>query len=384
MLFCKKCQIEYEEDKRFCPTCGSFLIRKEVFFSEGEEMDQSEEAQSKEKFVCPDCHIIYEKTKTCIRCGKEVVPFASLQGNDPPGQMQESETPSQTSRLVTSSEEWETSPEPLICPACKKEHLGGKSCIRCGAALVPHRGIEETKKSKSFLPPEDRKGQTKTPPLTEVEKELFQDESPDQPIRKRSVQEQIQQGRFIRKMKRDYPRKMLNWSGILIICVAAGYLLWSTYTHLIQPKSDEAPSPSSPKEMVAPSVSPPSAVPSSINVPSEVEEKEKITGLLENIRKANLGKDIDLFLLCYSKDFKDREGKKKSTLESWENFNFLDLTFRLESFTLSGNTARARVEWFSRFTSKGGGPPQESRTSLEVVFKKEEGDWKIGEVKSIL
>jgi len=122
-------------------------------------------------------------------------------------------------------------------------------------------------------------------------------------------------------------------------------------------------------------------VPPSGGSATEAEEVEKIRDLFENIRKANLAKDIDLFISSYSRDFKDREGKKRATVESWENFNFLDLTFDLGSTSISGNSARARVTWLVRFSPKGGGQPQESKTILDVVFKKEDGDWKIGEIK---
>lgn len=375
MLFCKKCQVEHEEDKRFCPQCGSFLIRKEVLL-EAEEPEKTEEDKPREKFICPNCKIIYEKTKKCIRCGAEVI---LLQHNEPPEQAEASETPDQTPPLTITKNELETLPAPMICPACKKEHLGGKSCIRCGTPLVHPNELQGKGKSKPPSPLEDKKADEKTISLTEVEKQLFQEESTDQLPRKRSVQEQIQQGRLLRKVKKDYPRLALNWIGIGIICIAAGYLLWSTYIHMVQPKAN---SEDSSNKKISPSPSVPSA--SSIEASSEVEEKEKIIDLLEKIKRANLEKDIHLFLFCYAKDYKDREGKKRSTLESWENFNFLDLTFNLESFALTGNIARARVAWSARFTPKGGGPPQESQTNLDVVFKKEEGNWKIAEIKSRL
>jgi len=170
----------------------------------------------------------------------------------------------------------------------------------------------------------------------------------------------------------------LNWTGIGIICIAAGYLLWSTYVHVVPSKSkSEGLSNDQPSF----SVSTATETSSPTKVINEEEEKERIKDLLENIKKANLNKDINLFLHCYAKDYKDREGKKKSTLETWENFNFLDLTFNLESFTLMGHIARSKVDWFARFTPKGGSAPQQSQTSLEVVFKKEEGNWKIAEIK---
>ncbi len=197
------------------------------------------------------------------------------------------------------------------------------------------------------------------------------------------MEEQIKKGRFARKIKKDYPRIFLNWSGIAIICIAAGYLLWSTYSHIVTKKSDSSAIPPS-KEKASSLVLASSGIPPSSASPKEAEEIEKIRNLLENIRKANLRKDIDLFLSCYLNDFKDREGKKKSTLESWENFNFLDLTYDLVTHSVSGNAVRARVEWLVRFSPKSGGQPQESKTTLDVIFKKEDATWKIGEIKSSL
>ncbi len=378
MLFCKKCQVEHEEDKRFCPQCGSFLIRKEVFLSEAEETGKPEEDKPKEKFICPVCKIIYEKTKKCIRCGAEVILLMPPHPNEPPGEVETSVTQEQPSPFVNTKNELDIPPEPLICPACKKEHLGGKSCMRCGTALVPHEVLQEKAKAPSSPPLADKKGEKRLPPLTEIEKQLFQEESPDQPPRKKSVQEQIQQGRLLRKVKKDYPRMALNWSGMGIICMAVGYLLWSTYIHIVPSKSKlEDVSNHKPSS----SVSTTSETSTYTEAIHEEEEKERVKDLLEKIRKANLEKDIHLFLFCYAKDYKDREGKKKSTLEMWENFNFLDLSFNLESFALMGNVARSRVDWFARFTPKGGSVPQQSQTSLEVVFKKEDGHWKIAEIK---
>ena len=52
-----------------------------------------------------------------------------------------------------------------------------------------------------------------------------------------------------------------------------------------------------------------SAVSSSADPASQGEEQEieRIKALLENIRTANLQKNIDLFMSCYALDFKDRE-----------------------------------------------------------------------------
>ncbi|HJX60372.1 MAG TPA: nuclear transport factor 2 family protein, partial [Thermodesulfobacteriota bacterium] len=115
---------------------------------------------------------------------------------------------------------------------------------------------------------------------------------------------------------------------------------------------------------------------------SEKKEAEKIRSLFENIRQANLKKNIGLFMSCYSHDFEDKEGKRLAVLETWENFNYLDLSYRLKKQTITGDTADVRVEWLIRTSPKAGGHPQDSRTVLNVTLSREEGNWKIKTIKS--
>ena len=83
---------------------------------------------------------------------------------------------------------------------------------------------------------------------------------------------------------------------------------------------------------------------------------------------------------CYSLDFKDREEKKKSTLENWQDFDYFDLLYDLKSQAISGDTANAKVEWVIKFSPKKGGQAQETKSFLDVTLKKEEGVWKIKEI----
>jgi ketosteroid isomerase-like protein len=113
----------------------------------------------------------------------------------------------------------------------------------------------------------------------------------------------------------------------------------------------------------------------------EVREDEKIKSLFGKIRQANLEKRIDLFMSCYSADFKDRNGKRLETLETWNNFDYLDLSYELKELTVTTQTARVRVEWRINISPKNEGTPQKTTSLLEVTLKKEDGHWKIGEIK---
>jgi len=127
-----------------------------------------------------------------------------------------------------------------------------------------------------------------------------------------------------------------------------------------------------------------SAVSSSADPASQGEgqEIERIKALLENIRTANLQKNIDLLMSCYALDFKDRESKKRSTLESWKSFHYLDISYNVKNQILSGDTAAIEVEWRTKLSQDKDGQPQENRTVVNASLKKEEGNWRIKETRT--
>ena len=115
----------------------------------------------------------------------------------------------------------------------------------------------------------------------------------------------------------------------------------------------------------------------------EDQEVEKIKSLFENIRQANLKKNIDLFMSCYSRDFSDREGKRLDALETWGFYNYLDLSYDLKNQTITGDIANVRLEWLIRISRKVSGQREDRRTLLDVILKREDGRWKIKEIKSV-
>jgi ketosteroid isomerase-like protein len=201
--------------------------------------------------------------------------------------------------------------------------------------------------------------------------------------------------------------------GITVMALAGGYFLWSVYSHLIAktpepkalasrdtvsqilPSSSSAANPaatvtgsggfrSREESSTISKEAPPSPLPlpdASKTPSTEVREIRNIKTLLESIRQANLQKDIDLFISCYASDFGNLEGRKRTTLAYWEKFNYVDLSYDLKDPSISAETAKARVEWVIKTSAKGGGRPQENKSVLDVTFKKEDGGWKIKEVK---
>ena len=172
-------------------------------------------------------------------------------------------------------------------------------------------------------------------------------------------------GNFLR------PLPLMIAGGFFILMVALGYFLWQKPSSL---------SPTLSKEIAATPAGTPS--PQGQSPVSKNEEAEKIRVLFENIRQANLKKNIGLFMSCYSHDFEDKEGKRLAVLETWENTNDLDLSYHLKKQTITGDTADVRVEWLIRTSPKAGGKPQDSRTVLHVMLSREEGNWKIKGIRS--
>lgn len=346
MLICKKCFLEYNEENKVCSECGGPLSPKPIISSFTQEVLQEEEEKPKEKFICPQCKIIYEKTTVCIRCGEEVVSLSSFRQEKERPVEEEVEEQSESHTVEISQSTKEVIQTPL-------------------SPKIEKRGFEIL---TSLSEGAEQKGNAKT----------------------------VHRVTHSQRPKKDYKRLSFYLGELVIMIIAGGYLLWSLYMHLF-PKEvssktknpqnssvQELSSSFSPPSFPSPSTSPSSSM-TSIPIITSLEETEtvkKVRELLEKIRQANLHQDIELFLSCYSKDFKDREGKKRATLESWKKFNYIELSYHLKKFSLSSETAKAKVVWFIKYCPKSGGPPRENKTILEVVFQKEEEDWKIREVIS--
>lgn len=417
-LICPNCEIIYDFGSS-CIQCGSPLARnisprdKEAqearFQKSGDEKEPSQPPGSEEQkikappenLICPNCKFTYESGNFCTNCGTPLLPQISTQTegeSNLSGKLEVEEKPNQGQTI---QEQLDGIPhERLICPACKIIYERGDVCVRCGSALVTETLAREAEKFKVPDAPEVKKKESEIIQRPEAKKELevkeesFETETSEKQPTKRPSDDM--EGRFIRPRKRkiDYRRLSLEVGSISIMVLAGGYFIWSIYTHFIKEPGAKTPSSKEVSAPVLPKTSTPANATATVPIPKETApplasdavivealELEKIKSLLENIRQANLQKDIDLFISCYASDFKDRDGKKKATLDNWKKFDYLDLSYDLKNPLISGDTAKAKVEWLIKTSSKAGGQPQEIKTTMEVTLKKEEGGWKIKEVK---
>jgi ketosteroid isomerase-like protein len=325
MRTCKKCQTENEEENKFCKNCRASLVVKEEAFPEGDETD----AHKKNKKVCPKCRVIYEKEEHCVKCKSKLVPTESL----------EQKVEEKAHALFEEKEV-----PPVHVPPMKQKEPSPPS---------PER---DTFKINAAL--DVMKEPSQSPILSRRAKRLLEDRIS---ILSRS-----------RKRNTIFSPLSLAAAGVIVVIAVMTYL----------PTRGSEPSTSTSRDslVLSPTVSSsPSVNPSP---QGEEQEIERIKALLENIRKANLQKNIDLFMSCYALDFKNREEKKRSTVETWKNFNYMDLSYTVKNQTVSGDTASIEVEWLIKISQDKNRQPQENRTVIDASLKKEDGNWRIKETRT--
>ena len=79
----------------------------------------------------------------------------------------------------------------------------------------------------------------------------------------------------------------------------------------------------------APAAALPSIVPEPRPSSDILAERQAIQGILDQLRQAQLKKDVNLFFDAYSPTFPNLAEKKAGILKTWQKFTYLDLNFNL-------------------------------------------------------
>ena len=407
MAICPKCNIEYEAGKKFCRKCGSFLLTEEAPAGlEG--LSPIGEGRTKAKLICPKCQALYEIGNYCRKCGSLLVQEIISQGVDvrPLEKKSIKKWSKQWLRLFDEKKNLETCLSKLetqrervssniLNPMLTRyqDELASLSSlhqeIETELESVRKRASEEIDLLEKELRPLQKRvaevqslyqlgAMTKADFSREKNEMTREIESRERSLIKyrriisilpnklggRMTSHRVA-GNFLR------PLPLMIAGGVMVLVVALGYLFWLKPSPSVTPLS---------KEMASLSNGTPS--PQGQSPASKKGEAERVRSLFENIRQANLKKNIGLFMSCYSHDFEDKEGKRLAVLETWENLNYLDLSYHLKKQTITGDTAEVRVEWLIRTSPNAGGQPQDTRTVLNVSLSREEGNWKIKAIRS--
>ena len=397
MVICPQCNIQHDPKEQYCRQCGSFLL-------DVEDPPLGQE-KTEVKLTCPKCRVVYRKGNYCRKCGSLLMQGTPHQEIDvqPLGKKLVRRLSKESLRLLKEEKELESCISNL---EAQRDRISGDILSPIFArykhrleSLSPlHQEIQTELKSiqkkaseqidlleKDLEPIQKRLGEFrslyKTGAITKDdfirEKNALRREIKS---RERSLEEyrqmrsllpsEMEGGTLSPGLPRDLLRPFtLMMAGVMVLLiVVGGYFLWPRHSQSSRPVSEEiiAPAPSTPPR---PDI--------------RSQEIEKIESVFENIKKANLKKNIDLFMSCFSRDFKGRDGKRLDTIKMWGTYNYLDLSYALKKQTISEDTANVRLEWLVKTSQKEGGQLQDSRTILDVTLKREDGRWKIKEIKPV-
>jgi hypothetical protein len=347
-----KCHMEYEDGTPFCSNCGGNLITKEEPKPVQEDKKKGGGVKPGGRFVCPKCHILYEKLTTCIRCGAPLVTESAFK------EMKES--------------------PPLPAPESKKTE----------PKPAPRSEIE---KEPSPVPSpkeprvEPKWGEPKQPYAADMMQEPSSMEAPEKRAEKELPEDKKGKVFKLESQKKSFFYSLHGILSIILLLMVAAYFL---INHLLTNDRVGPGTPSSKKTIKLPEKksstiskeSTPTVPSSALPVVLLPQEIQKLLDLLENIRQANLKKNISLLMSCYASDYEDLAERRRIALQSWSAYNYLDLDYVLKVESVSIDAAKGRVEWKARSIPVAGGRPEEGKSVLNVTFQKEKNEWKIKEV----
>lgn len=403
MAICNQCHIEYEKGKKFCKICGNQLSTEEG--SLGTEQVNLPQAEVK-RFVllCPSCLIHYDIGNYCKNCGMALVKQEASQNKDL--SLEKNSIKTLSSELLRISREkrkldncitqleaqHDKVSSPVLTSLLARYQTDSEALssryeqVKKELNAIQERASEEIKGLEEELNPIQKRlgeleflyksGAIRKPDFLNQRKEIGREIESRGRILKEYRQAisvpllHMEANIFSlwKRMKLFRPPLVILVAGFILLMSLGGFTLWKK---ILQPNQRTS------TEIASSLAAPPLPGPS-----DKTHEIEKIKSLLEDIKQANLRKDIHLFMSCYSFDFKDRDGKRLATLESWKAFDYLDLSYHLKKGTISEEAADIRVEWVIDISEKTGGPPQKSKAVLDVLLTREEGTWKIREIKS--
>ncbi|MGC2063571.1 MAG: hypothetical protein WA610_11385 [Thermodesulfovibrionales bacterium] len=115
--------------------------------------------------------------------------------------------------------------------------------------------------------------------------------------------------------------------------------------------------------------------------PAPSVSEEDIRRLLEDIRTANITKDLNLWESRYSSGYRELKGKKEGILDQWKQFDYLSLRYRIENLQAYSTGADAVIVWDIELRPVRGGSSKRVASRLASTFVLEDATLKISAVK---
>ena len=126
--------------------------------------------------------------------------------------------------------------------------------------------------------------------------------------------------------------------------------------------------------------------PPAISAPHTDAEKDidikDIVKLLENIKKANLKKDLSLWEAGYSKAYPALTKKRKGIQKLWRNFDYTSLEYRIDGVNASPASAHALITWDIVLRARKTGTVLRRSEPLFADFIREDNTLKILSIRT--
>jgi hypothetical protein len=110
--------------------------------------------------------------------------------------------------------------------------------------------------------------------------------------------------------------------------------------------------------------------------------KDQLTELLNQLREAQLKKDISLYSQAFSPSFPDFDQRRQKTLAVWDAYDYSGLDFEMTEVNLLGaDQAQATVTWKLEIRQKATQTGKSETQSYNVRFSKDGGKWRISSLE---
>jgi len=145
----------------------------------------------------------------------------------------------------------------------------------------------------------------------------------------------------------------------------------------------EAAAPSAPA-VTAPAAPGPPTSPPGVTALSAEALREQLQTPLQNLRLAQLRKNLGLYRKAYSPTFPNLEKKSQRTKKIWQTYDYEKLDYRINLVQpINHNQAQALVTWNVATRHKGTQKRKTQTQTYRVWFAKEPAGWRITRVEQV-
>jgi hypothetical protein len=96
------------------------------------------------------------------------------------------------------------------------------------------------------------------------------------------------------------------------------------------------------------------------------------------MREGHLKKDIVLYMSAYSLTFPGLDEKRRTTLRSWNNYDYINLVFSLDEIQpIDADNVVVKATWYIDTKDRSNQELASVKQTYEVRFVKELGKWRI-------